>query len=140
MEPEFQDYFDVLSYNLETYKGEYASFIDNGPELFKFLNDLLITKELAPEYRLTVSAAIAYYVVPMDVVPEQIYGPYGYIDDIFITAHVIKLLAEEYGYAFLEKFWSGDSELKPMVDECYEKSIEILDDKIEEVLDFVGLK
>ena len=25
----------------------------------------------------------SYYVVPMDVIPEQIYGPYGYIDDIF---------------------------------------------------------
>jgi uncharacterized membrane protein YkvA (DUF1232 family) len=139
MEPEFQDYYDVLSYNLESYKGEYAPFIDNGPALFKFLNDLLISKELASEYRLKISAAIAYYVAPMDVIPEQIYGPYGYIDDIFITAYVIKLLADEHGFSYLEKFWEGDKELKVVVEECYDKSSEILEDKIREVLDFVGL-
>ena len=33
MENKFQDYYDVLSYNLEFYKGEYAPFIDYGPEL-----------------------------------------------------------------------------------------------------------
>lgn len=139
MEQDFQDYYDVLSYNLETYKGEYASFIDNGPALFKFLNDLLIKKELTSEYKLKISAAIAYYVVPMDVIPEQIYGPYGYIDDIFISSYVIKLLAEEYGYSYLEKYWGEDGELKSIVEECLEKSSEILEEKTKEVLEFVGL-
>lgn len=139
MEQDFQDYYDVLSYNLETYKGEYAAFIDNGPALFKFLNDLLINKELSSEYKLKISAAIAYYVVPMDVIPEQIYGPYGYIDDIFISSYVIKLLADEYGYPYLQKFWKEDEELELVVEECLEKSSEILEDKTEEVLEFVGL-
>ena len=44
MEHEFQDYYDVLSNNLEPFKGEYAPFIDYGPELFKLLNDLLIKR------------------------------------------------------------------------------------------------
>lgn len=139
MEHEFQDYYDVLSYNLESYKGEYAPFIDHGPELFRLLNELLIKREVSSEFRLKISAAIAYYVVPMDVIPEQVYGPYGYIDDIFITSYMIKLLADKYGYPFLEKSWKGNGELKSVVDECYEKSSEILEEKTVDVLDFVGL-
>lgn len=139
MEPEFQDYYDVLSNNLESYQGKYASFIDHGPQLFKLLNDLLIKSEISPEYRLKISAAIAYYVVPLDVIPEQVYGPYGYIDDIYITSYVIKNLAETYDYSYLEKYWEGSKDLEKVVEECYDKSSEILEEKVDEVLQFVGL-
>lgn len=140
MEHVFKDYFDVLAYNLEAYKGEYAPFIDHGPELFRFLNELLIIREFSNEDRLKISAAIAYYVVPMDVIPEQLYGPYGYIDDIFITSYVVKDLSNRYGYNYLEKYWKGKEKLKSVVQECYERSSEILEEKTVEILDFVGLQ
>lgn len=140
MEHKFQDYYDVLSHNLESYKGEYAPFIDHGPELFKLLNELLIQRVVSSDYKLKICAAIAYYVVPMDVIPEQVYGPYGYIDDIFITAYVIKDLADKLGYEFLERFWEGNGKLKSVVEECYENSKEVLEEeKTQEVLNFVGL-
>ncbi len=90
MENRFKDFYDVLSDNLESFQGEYASFIDHGPKLFKLLTEILDEKDLTPNLRLQISAAIAYYVVPMDVIPEQIYGPYGYIDDIYITVYITK--------------------------------------------------
>lgn len=139
MENEFKDFYDVLSENLESYHGEYASFIDHGPLLFKLLTEILNEKEIAQELRLDISAAIAYYVVPMDVIPEQIYGPYGYIDDIYITVYVIKKVAEEFGYGFLQDKWEGEGKLEDIVNECYEKSVEVLQEKAESVLTYVGL-
>ena len=41
MENQFKDFYDVLSENLESYQGEYASFIDHGPKLFKLLTKIL---------------------------------------------------------------------------------------------------
>ena len=41
MEATFKDFYDTLIENLETYTGEYESFIDYGPDLFKLLCDLL---------------------------------------------------------------------------------------------------
>ncbi len=139
MESDFKDFYDVLCENLESYQGEYASFIDYGPKLFKLLTDVLDEKEIDSKHRLEISAAIAYYVVPMDVIPEQIYGPYGYIDDIFITVYMIKKLAENFGYAFLEKTWDEEGSLKSVVEECYYKSREVLEDKTEQILSYVGL-
>lgn len=139
MEIDFKDFYDVLCENLESYQGEYASFIDYGPKLFKLLTDVLEKEEVNSEYRLEISAAIAYYVVPMDVIPEQIYGPYGYIDDIFITVYVIKKLADEFGYEFLEEVWGEEQNLESVTEECYTKSKEVLEDKSEKILSYVGL-
>jgi uncharacterized membrane protein YkvA (DUF1232 family) len=140
MENQFKDFYDVLSDNLESYQGEYASFIDHGPKLFKLLTGLLDEKDLTPDLRLKISAAIAYYVVPMDVIPEQIYGPYGYIDDIYITVYIIKMIADEFGFNFLEKHWEGEGTLESVIKECHQKSIEVLEDKTEIILSYVGLE
>lgn len=139
MENKFKDFYDVLSENLDSYNGEYASFIDHGPELFKLLTELLNEEEISQEFRLDISAAIAYYVVPMDVIPEQIYGPYGYIDDIYTTVYVIKKIAEEYNYDLIKEYWEGEGDIKLVVEECYEKSMEVLQDKTETILTYVGL-
>ena len=139
MENDFKDFYDVLQDNLDSYKGEYAPFIDCGPELFKLLTEILDHKDLNSEFKLKISAAIAYYVVPRDVIPEKIYGPYGYIDDIFISSFVIKEIANAQGYEFMEKSWKKEEKLKSVVETCYERSKEVLGDKTHEVLRYVGL-
>lgn len=138
-ENDFKDFYDVLTENLESYQGEYASFIDHGPLLFKLLTEVLNEKSITRDLRLDISAAIAYYVVPMDVIPEQIYGPYGYIDDIYVTVYVIKKVADVMGYKFLANLWEGKGELQSVVDECHDKALEVLEDKKDEILVYVGL-
>ena len=99
---EFKDFYDTLIENLDGYEGEYAYFINCGPNLFNLLCDLLSQKEISREMRLEISAAIAYYVAPDDIIPEEIYGPYGYIDDIFVSVYVLRKVAKEFGYEFLQ--------------------------------------
>ena len=85
MEKALKDFHDTLVESLETYSGEYESFIDYGPSLFKLLCDLL-NSDVDSSLRLPICGAIAYYVTPDDVIPENIYGPYGYIDDIYLSS------------------------------------------------------
>lgn len=140
MASEFKDFYCTLIENLENYEGEYASFIDCGPNLFKLLCDLL-DEDIDRESRLEINAAISYYVVPMDVIPEQIYGPYGYIDDIFISVYVLKRIAEKYSYDLLQEVWENDNDIKAVIDDCYEKSFDVLEDEqIEAILFYVGLE
>ena len=140
MEEKFKDFYDTLIENLESYNGEYASFIDCGPNLFKLLCDLL-DHDIKKEIRLEICGAIAYYVVPMDVIPEQIYGPYGYIDDIFISVYVLKKIAEKYSYDLLQEVWENDNDIEAVIDDCYEKSFDVLEDEqIEAILYYVGLE
>ena len=136
---EFKDFYDTLIENLDGYDGEYAYFINCGPNLFNLLCNLLSQKEINREMRLEISAAIAYYVAPDDIIPEEIYGPYGYIDDIFIAVYVLRKVAKEFGYDFLQNLWTHDTNVKDVMDDCYDNSLDLLEDKVHDVLSYVGL-
>ena len=136
---EFKDFYDTLIENLEGYEGEYAYFINCGPNLFNLLCDLLSQNEISREMRLEISAAIAYYVAPDDIIPEEIYGPYGYIDDIFVSVYVLRKVAKEFGYDFLQNLWKHETDVKEVMDDCYDNSLELLEDKVHAVLSYVGL-
>ena len=136
---EFKDFYDTLIENLDSFEGEYASFIDCCPNLFNLLCDLLSQKEIKKDMRLEISAAIAYYVAPDDVIPEEIYGPYGYIDDIFISVYILRKVADEFGYEYLQNLWKHDSNVKEIMDDCYDNSLELLEDKVYPILVYVGL-
>ena len=138
MEIAFNDFYDTLIDNLENYAGEYESFIDYGPALFKLLCDLL-NRDIDQSLKLPVCGAIAYYVTPDDIISEQVYGPYGYIDDIYLSSHVLKIVASHHGYEPLESV-SSDSNIEEIIEECEIKSREILSDsEIKSILDYVGL-
>ena len=136
----FKDFYDIIKENLESYDEKYDDFINYGPELFKLLIETLNDKKMKSKLRLEVSAALAYYVAPFDIIPETIYGPYGYIDDIFICLYVLRDIERELGYKFLEDLWENERNLNEVMDECYSKSKAIVDDKIDYMLEYVGLK
>ena len=137
MNKQFKDFYDTLLENLDSYDGEYESFINYGPNLFKLLCDLL-NCEIDNSLRLPICGAIAYYVTPDDVISEQIYGPYGYIDDIYLASYVLKLVAQNHGYDFLQD--NCTFEVEPIVKECESKSLEILnEDEVESIISYIGL-
>lgn len=138
MEASFKFFYDTLIENLETYTGEYESFIDYGPTLFKLLCDLL-NADIDYSLRLPICGAIAYYVTPEDVIPESVYGPYGYIDDIYLSSYVLKLVADRHGYEFIQQC-ASTSNIRGIIEECESKSLEILnDDEIKSIVAYIGL-
>lgn len=136
----FKDFYDVLMENLSSYEGVYASFIDYGPNLFRLLCDLFEENNIAEDDRLKLSAAISYYIIPTDIIPEQVHGPYGYIDDIFITVYVLRQIADLYGYDLLQKTYRGFENIQDVMDECFENALDSLSEKqINSILSYVGL-
>lgn len=138
METTFKFFYDTLIENLETYSGEYESFIDYGPSLFKTLCDLLGC-DIHESLKFPVYGAIAYYVTPDDVIPESIYGPYGYIDDIYLSSHVLKMVGDVHGYDFIQENTEVE-DIESIINECESKSLEILkDEEIRSILEFIEL-
>jgi uncharacterized membrane protein YkvA (DUF1232 family) len=136
----FKGFYDALKENLASFRGEYESFINYGPDLYKLLVDLLGDKRVKSKQRLKIDAALAYFIAPMDVIPETIYGPHGYSDDIYICCWVIKELEKEIDKKILEEHWEGTGNFKEVVNECFKKSSEIVKGKEKEILEYVGLE
>ena len=138
MQATFKDFYDTLLENLDNYTGEYESFIDYGPALFKLLCDLL-NADIDKSLRLPICGAIAYYVTPEDIISEQVYGPYGYIDDIYISSYVLRMVGDVHGWEFIESV-SSNSEISKIINECEVKSKEILsEDEIKSIKSYIGL-
>ncbi|MDI9615146.1 YkvA family protein [Methanothermobacter sp.] len=137
---DFTHFYDVLRDNINSYRGEYERIVDYAPDLFRLLADVLRSDELLGEERLRISAAMGYLVAPYDVIPEEIYGPHGYIDDVYLCAVVVDELASRHGYAFLEEHWAGDEELESVIEECLERASEILGEKRGEILSYAGFR
>lgn len=136
----FKDFYDVIRENLEEFEGDYDDYIDYGPDLFKLLTEILNERDVNPQLRLKVCAAIAYYVAPFDIIPESIYGPKGYIDDIYVCSFVLKEIESEIGIEFLESLWEGEEDLKNALDESFSKSEIVVKDQIDDILEYIGLK
>ena len=63
---------------------------------FKLLYDMVTDKsfQVSPKTYVTIAGALAYVVLPVDVIPDFIPGV-GFIDDAFVLGFVIKSLHDE---------------------------------------------
>ena len=110
------------------------------PDLIKVLCDLLDDESVDREARILINIALGYLLVPNDVVPEEIYGPYGYMDDMYVTCYVLGSLKNKYP-DLIYKLWNGDEQFDKILDLCTYKSEKFLEDKNlkEKLLRYCGL-
>lgn len=136
---DFKGFYETLKENLETYRGKFDEIIYFGPELFRLLTNLLEDSRVPKKSRLIINSAIAYFVAPYDVIPEEIYGPLGYIDDIFLCTFVLRKIRDELGEEIIEDNWEGEGNICDHLEEIYNKSREMIDDKEQSILEYAGL-
>ena len=55
--------------------------------------------------------AITYFFSPIDLLPELIFGPFGYMDDIALTAYVLNDFVNNNDSEILYEHWAGTSDI-----------------------------
>jgi len=121
-------YQEFLKYELDNFEGNFDKFIMYLPEFFKLLCDLL-EEDIEKDMKRKINSALAYFVLPNDVISEEIYGPAGYIDDIFVCCVVLKELIKENGLEIINKHWDYDENFEEVLETCYKKSYDELKEK-----------
>lgn len=141
MKRDYKGYYDFLKEEMSRFKGSFEEYILYVPDFFRLLCKLL-DEDIEREDRRKINSALAYFVVPNDVIPEEIYGPMGYVDDICLCSLVLKELREKYGAELLQSKWEFDEDLDKVLEISYRESSEILEEKnvLEEVLEYSGLR
>ena len=81
------------------------------PNLFHLLVSAMLDKDIAPKHKALISAGIAYFMLPLDFLPEGLLGFGGFVDDIIVATFVINTLINQLGVAAIEKHWAGDQQL-----------------------------
>ena len=89
----------------------YVEFILLVPDFFNLLVQLTLDPDVSVKDKAKVAAAIAYFISPIDLIPEGIVGPIGYIDDIGVTAYVLNNILQNTPEEVLLRHWENESDL-----------------------------
>ena len=129
----------LLEEDVSGYKGELSDLISNAPALYRLMTRLLDDPALPREMSQLVIAAIAYFILPEDVIPEDKYGPRGYVDDLFLCAFVADQVMRETGSEeILTRNWDGKVPIVPLITDILGREKELLGDKKENIMQYIG--
>ncbi|TMV45817.1 DUF1232 domain-containing protein [Paenibacillus mesophilus] len=103
--------------------GEYLMF---APDLFHLLCKLSLDDEVPVKEKAKLAGAIAYFVSPIDLLPEVITGPLGYLDDIAVAAYVLNGIINNTDKALVEKHWAGDGDVLAVIQQIIKGADEML--------------
>lgn len=114
------------------------------PDLFQALSNVLDEDVLSQEDRVMINCAIGYLAVCDDVVPEDVYGIKGLMDDLFVLSLVLKQTMTKYP-DMVHKAWTNtvnDFPIDKVLDICYDRSYKVLSDEnlLDKVLVYSGLE
>jgi uncharacterized membrane protein YkvA (DUF1232 family) len=132
--------FDLLlEEDVKGYDGENSELIREAPAFYRLMTRLLGDASLPAGLSQLVIAAIAYFIMPADVIPEEDLGPVGYMDDIFLCALVASQVMKEAGSAdILVRNWDGQRPVAALIEEILARERELIADKKASILQYIG--
>jgi uncharacterized membrane protein YkvA (DUF1232 family) len=133
------DFAGSLRAFVEGYQGTRMRAVRWAPEIFEMYARMFIDDRLSRDARSLVNAALAYFVVPEDLMPESELGPVGLMDDLFVASHVYRLLRRELEPGVLDDAWHGEAPIDEVMDEVHTETRAELGKRAREVLRLAGL-
>ncbi|MCX6679761.1 MAG: DUF1232 domain-containing protein [Methanothrix sp.] len=129
----------ILEKDISGYDGEFSQLIHQAPALYKMMTRLLDDRALPRSMSPLVIAAIAYFILPEDIIPEEKYGPIGYVDDIYLCAFVANEVAKESASPdILARNWEGKVPVATLVKEILDREKELIGDKKDSIMQYIG--
>jgi len=141
----FEEVFDLkrfdamLEKDISGYEGEFSQLIRQAPALYRMMTRLLDDCALPKEMSPLVIAAIAYFILPEDIIPEEKYGPAGYVDDIYLCAFVAnEVMRKSSSPDILARNWDGQVPVVALVREILDREKELIGDKKDRIMQYIG--
>lgn len=82
------------------------------PDLFRLYVRLLLDERVSRSAKLKLLGALAYIVLPYDLVPEALLGPVGFVDDVYVASVLIAEMTRGHWVprGLLEEHWAGPTD------------------------------
>jgi uncharacterized membrane protein YkvA (DUF1232 family) len=96
------------------------------PDVFILLARLALDKNVPGSTRAMIGGALAYFVLPVDLLPEALLGGAGFLDDLVLATAV---LSQAFGgdlEPYARKHWSGSEDLRVVIRDISETAQSLL--------------
>jgi uncharacterized membrane protein YkvA (DUF1232 family) len=88
--------------------GEYLMLV---PDVFILLWRLINDSRVNSKHKVMLGSGIAYFLFPLDIMPEGFLGPIGYIDDLVFGVYLLNSLLVDTDAEILREHWSGSDDV-----------------------------
>ena len=92
-----------------------AALILAAPDVFVFLSRLARDARVSTKDKALLGAALAYFISPLDIVPEALLGPIAYVDDLALSAYVLNHFMNRVEPAIVSDHWPGRERAKVVI-------------------------
>ncbi|MFJ7737416.1 YkvA family protein [Lysinibacillus sp. NPDC097287] len=132
-EQEQLDFYDKLRAKLvqflDSKKGKnnkFTKYLLFAPDLFHLMVKTMMDSNVDTKSKALIGGGIAYFMLPVDFLPEGLIGFGGFMDDIVIATIIINTLINKLGPEVIEKHWSGDDQLLNVLQKVSETSDQVI--------------
>jgi uncharacterized membrane protein YkvA (DUF1232 family) len=109
---------------------KWVDYILAAPDLFHLLCKLTTDSEIPSNKKIKLVAGIAYFISPIDLLPEMFLGPVGYLDDIAVAAFVLNDLINEIDPQIVRKHWAGEQDVLVLIKTILKNADEMIGRKM----------
>lgn len=83
---------------------QYVEYILVIPDFFYVIWRLFLDDRIPKDIKIKLGGLIAYWILPIDIIPDFILGPVGYLDDLALTAVLLNKIMDQHG-DIVEEHW-----------------------------------
>ena len=114
------EYYNYLLNLTSSYKGEDSKYINSSPDLFKLFNKLTLSNEINNIHKKEIFISLGYFIASEDIIPEDIFGAKGLIDDLLLMLFVLDRIKDAHGIDVIFDFWDKEFKiLEELINEGY---------------------
>ena len=114
-------FYKQISKDVQNYDGKHSKAIKLTPSIYKLLCQLFTESKFDSKTRANILTVIGYYVIPDDILNENILGPIGYIDDFLLSTSILKKIEIDYDHESIAQHWNNSIELKTVLNDYFEE-------------------
>jgi uncharacterized membrane protein YkvA (DUF1232 family) len=94
-----------------TLAGKTGEYLLLAPDVFVLLWRLVNDARVNSKNKMMLGSGIAYYLFPLDIMPEGFMGPAGYIDDLVFGVYLLNKLLSDTDPEVIRQHWSGSDDV-----------------------------
>jgi uncharacterized membrane protein YkvA (DUF1232 family) len=99
-----------------TVAGKTGEYLLLAPDVFVLLWRLVNDPRVNSKSKLALGSGLAYFLFPLDMMPEAFFGPAGFVDDLIFAVLLLKKVLVDTDVSVVREHWSGKGELLTMIE------------------------
>ncbi|RKD27130.1 hypothetical protein BEP19_00410 [Ammoniphilus oxalaticus] len=103
-----------------------TQYILLAPDLFVLFARLMQDRRVPAKTKAIAGAVVAYFISPLDIIPELVFGPLGYLDDIVLAVYALNRILQQVDRSIILEHWNGEENLFDVVREVLMKAEDLV--------------